>query len=168
MAQSIKLKNENYIDSTGVVHNKQLLSELLGKLDKSLICAKITGSNQTYNGSQNNIIKFNTVENKVGSNITMSSDGQFKINKNMNIKVSSYLNMAAYVNNQVPIVRIFKNEVEITQLGLTCRTTWGNDSLTISDYVISVQKNDIVTIRINGNTASVNLRTGSYCTLEEC
>ena len=29
MAQSIKLKNENYIDSTGVVHNRQLLSEIL-------------------------------------------------------------------------------------------------------------------------------------------
>ena len=29
MARSIKLKNENYIDSTGVVHNKKLLSEML-------------------------------------------------------------------------------------------------------------------------------------------
>lgn len=29
MAQSIKLKNENYIDSTGVVHNKEKLSDLL-------------------------------------------------------------------------------------------------------------------------------------------
>ena len=29
MAQSIKLKNENYIDSTGVVHNKQLLSDVI-------------------------------------------------------------------------------------------------------------------------------------------
>ena len=29
MAQSIKLKNENYIDSTGVVHNRKALSEYL-------------------------------------------------------------------------------------------------------------------------------------------
>ena len=29
MAQSIKLKNENYIDSTGVVHNRKPLSECL-------------------------------------------------------------------------------------------------------------------------------------------
>ncbi len=29
MARSIKLNDENYIDSTGIVHNKQLLNEIL-------------------------------------------------------------------------------------------------------------------------------------------
>lgn len=29
MKKSIKLKNENYIDSTGIVHNKKLLSDIL-------------------------------------------------------------------------------------------------------------------------------------------
>lgn len=31
MAKSIKLKNENYIDSTGIVHNKEKLSNILDK-----------------------------------------------------------------------------------------------------------------------------------------
>lgn len=164
MARSIKLKNENYIDSTGVVHNKKTLNTYL---NKSLICAKITGSHQTYNGSQNNVITFNTVESNINNGFTMTSNGNFKTNKDMSIKVSAYLNLASYSNNQIPIVRIFKNEDEIALFGITCPTSWANNPLYIANYFMDVQKGDVVTIRIHGNNSSVSVRTGSYCTLEE-
>ena len=32
MSKSYKMKNDNYIDSTGIVHGRKLLSDLLGKL----------------------------------------------------------------------------------------------------------------------------------------
>ena len=32
MSKSIKLKGNNYIDSTGIVHNRQLLSDLLSNI----------------------------------------------------------------------------------------------------------------------------------------
>ena len=34
MSKSIKLKNNNYLDSKSVVHNKQLLSDIVDKLNK--------------------------------------------------------------------------------------------------------------------------------------
>jgi len=42
MAKSIKLKNNNYVDSTGIVHNRTTLNNYIGKMDANC--------NQVING----------------------------------------------------------------------------------------------------------------------
>lgn len=53
MSQSLKLKDNNYWDSKGIVHNKQLLSGILNSF-----CFKNFGS---YNG-----LDFNNLRNQIG------------------------------------------------------------------------------------------------------
>lgn len=45
MARSIKLKNENYIDSTGIVHNKEKLSTVLDNLKAKVLYENTGGTN---------------------------------------------------------------------------------------------------------------------------
>lgn len=45
MAQSIKLKNENYIDSTGIVHNKETLYNILNNLYEWKLIGSVNGTN---------------------------------------------------------------------------------------------------------------------------
>lgn len=53
MPKSMKLSNENYIDSTGIVHNKKLLSDILNGLHsvkfENLWSGRLTTNNTTVN-----------------------------------------------------------------------------------------------------------------------
>lgn len=44
MARSIKLKNENYIDSTGVVHDKKKLSDVLNNIFEWKLVGSVNGT----------------------------------------------------------------------------------------------------------------------------
>ena len=49
MAKSIKFKNDNYIDSTGVVHNKTKLSDILNYSTEPILIGKwIDGKKKVY------------------------------------------------------------------------------------------------------------------------
>lgn len=49
--ESFKFKNDNYLDSKGIVHNKTLLSDLLNNLFNKLKITKITTNAKTYLGT---------------------------------------------------------------------------------------------------------------------
>lgn len=88
MAQSIKLKNETYIDSTGVVHNRQLLSNIL---NPTILYENASGSN-------GNITLKDSIDNYAYIEIFFHADSDNAQNSvkvlspyNRNIALSSFL-----------------------------------------------------------------------------
>ena len=83
------------------------------------------------------------------------------------VKVSMYLNLGAYVDNQVPLVQIHRNDVSVTQCGITCAKAWGNDILTIANYIIPVQEGDIISLKVKSNGNDLMVRMHSLVVIEE-
>ena len=163
MAQSIKLKDENYIDSTGIVHNQKTLDTYL---DKSLICVRLN-ANTTFTSNIQKIITYNEIVKQIGNNITMISNGQFKVSKDMCVKFSFYNNFQPYVAKQFFMYRIFVNDEQKAQYGYEGGDQWGNTGSTGANFVLDVKMNDIITLQIYTENANCTLRAHSYCTLEE-
>ena len=146
--------------------NKDSLVEAINELNNnSYLCAELS-SNQTYNGSANNTINFNhTLEEN--NNGFLYNNGIFTANKQMTLSISFYLNVNSSNSGQVPIVRIFKNNTQISQSGISIRAGGGNDPLTIANMIANVSEGDTLRVTIHGNGNNVILRQNSFCTIME-
>lgn len=71
MAQSIKFKDENYIDSSGVTHNRELLSEILN--NKSNIVTVTAPAISSW-GNTKSIVPFSEVR-KIGNKLSANVNG---------------------------------------------------------------------------------------------
>lgn len=82
MSKSIKLKNDNYLDSKGIVHNKTLLSTLLDKLLKSNILYE-SSEGVTAGGNGNSVILSEPVTN-FGAILIISKNGNGIVDTKLN------------------------------------------------------------------------------------
>lgn len=112
MGKSIKLKNETYIDSTGVVHSKKLLSDILNT-PQSCCCylksgsitagtAEIRNYATTINDSDSFIINTNSITINDGiSRIKISANLniQFSTSGNAYITIKIIINGETYIRN---------------------------------------------------------------------
>lgn len=139
---------------------------LAAKLNKNAITLQLT-SNQTI-GTGYSVIQFNNTDTQIGNGLTVSSTGVIKIGAGIsNVKVSFYLNLANSANPQVPIVHILKNGSNLQQSGASIvGNTNSNFPLTIVNYLVEVEENDLISIEIAGNSANVTIRNGSFMTIE--
>lgn len=133
---------------------------------KSAITLQLT-SNQTIRTGYS-VIQFNNTDTQIGNGLTVSSTGVIKIGAGIsNVKVSFYLNLSNSANPQVPIVHILKNGSNLQQSGASIvGTTNSNFPLTIANYLVEVEENDLISIEIAGNSANITIRTGSFMTVE--
>ena len=78
MAQSIKLKNENYIDSSGITYNRELLSNVLTELKLIILYSNDSGSagNITLN---NSISNYSNIEIIYGTDNHIQSSGKIPV-----------------------------------------------------------------------------------------
>lgn len=64
MSKSFKFKNENYLDSTGIVHNKQKLNEILYGFSKAYYGGKILNANDFTKSGIYTFDTNNTISNR--------------------------------------------------------------------------------------------------------
>lgn len=154
------LSDLNTTDKSSVVNSINEIN------NKSAITLKLT-SNQNV-GTGYSVIQFNNTDAQIGNGLTVSSTGVVKIGSGIsNVKVSFYLNLANTATPQVPIVHILKNGSNLQQSGASIvGTTNSNFPLTISNYLVEVEENDLISIEIAGNSANVTIRSDSIMTVE--
>ena len=107
MSKSIKLKNDNYWDSTSIVHKKKLLSDVLG--EKQI---NITSITWTYNTS----IKFFTLPYSSGTHSYIITGVVSYVETDL---YSNVMLLVTQTNNKVKIDRIVGNSLnEYTANGI--------------------------------------------------
>ena len=134
------------------------------KINKSIICIQ-TKSNITYGGSDN-IMQFSNIVLQNGNGLTYEN-GIFTANKKMIVGVSYYLNNNGQSGERVPIVRIYKNDEQVSQAGTTIRENNGNDPLTVANFPILLEKGDKIKVTYNGNGGNIIVRSSSFITVME-
>ena len=145
----------------------KLLNDKINEINnKSAITVKCN-SNINYNGQNADVtVNFTDVSLQKGSNLSYFN-GIFTAQKATTIAVSYYFNNASNSGEMVPIIRIWKNDTQVHQAGITLRATYGNDPLTIANFLIDLEEGDTVKITYNRNSGNGTLRSGSYITLME-
>lgn len=105
----------------------------------------------------------------IGNKITLQNNGTFIIGANVSkIKVSGIINFTSS-NNGVYGINIYRNLSR--QAAVYKNKTSGQyEQITVSDYIIDVQENDIITLKlyidVSGNSANLQA-SGTYLTIEE-
>ena len=161
----VKIGNGLVISEDGTLNLEELVAH-----DTSALVLSRSENLTVTNSTDWAPIAFNNVDVKIGSNITVDETQTYaaKIGAGLEyVKVSMYLNLGAYADGQVPLVQIHKNDVSITQYAITCQKAWGNDLLTISNYIIPVQEGDIISLKAKGNNNDLMIRTYSLMVIEE-
>ena len=146
MANSIKLKNNNYLDSTGIVHNRELLSTILNKFNLNVYDNKTSGTitgggtlsglNVTIQQNQDGSLA------KIYGQIDISTNG-----KTGNVIISSNLRPTSEIVVKGIVYRSITNSSYVRNnciLNLTISTN-GNISI---PYVYAVNANDACRISI--------------------
>ena len=154
------LSNLNTTDKTSLVN---AINEVNNKSAITVKCA----STMTYNSQNADVaVNFTDVSLQKGSNLSYSN-GIFTAKKPMTVAVSYYFNNASNSGEMVPIIRIWKNNTQVHQGGITLRVNSGNDPLTIANFLIDLEEGDTVKITYNRNNGNGALRSNSYITLIE-
>ena len=160
------LESTSSTDALSANQGKLLNDKINETNNKSAITVKCN-SNINYNGQNADItINFTDVSLQKGSNL-LYSNGIFTAKKLMTVTVSYYFNNASNSGEMVPIIRIWKNNTQVHQAGISLRATYGNDPLTIANFLIDLKEGDTVKITYNRNSGNGTLRSGSYITLME-
>lgn len=160
------LESTSATDALSANMGKKLNDKINETNNKSAITVKCN-SNINYNGQNADVtVNFTDVSLQKGSNLSYSN-GIFTAQKAKTIAVSYYFNNASNSGEMVPIIRIWKNDTQVHQAGITLRATYGNDPLTIANFLIDLEEGDTVKITYNRNSGNGTLRSGSYITLME-
>lgn len=130
----------------------------------------MASENKQY--AQNNYLvvdAYDNVINKLGTNIEMTSNGQFKVNKDINLLFSFYNNVQPWsAGNQLIMYKIsINNEEPYMQQGFECGSQWGNSGQSLSNFVLKLKKDDTVALKIYSQGNTCTLRSGSLITLVE-
>ena len=165
--------NEN-ADSVGNLSNlnttdKTSLVNAINEVNNKSAITVMVSENKQY--AQNNYLvvdAYNEIINQIGNNITMTSNGVFKVNKGMNLFLSFYNNIQPRSANQLIMYRVTVNNEDIySQAGFECGNQWGNSGQTLAPFVLKLNKNDTVSIKLYASENTCTVRASSYITLIE-
>ncbi len=168
MSKRIKYKNEILLDSSGIVHNKKLLSEILNSIN--IMTATLTNDYSLSNTSQWQIYKLNLKKySSFGEKLTISNGG-IKIGPNISyIKINANVNFNS--SDNIGDVMIYKNNSSINYTRSAPKSQ--SRSTSTSNILIDVAEGDIIYLYIYSDTASKTInvsgnssRADTYLTVE--
>lgn len=161
MAKSYKLK-KGYIDSTGIVHNRVKLSDIL---DNKICVRNSTENITTTSESQEVTIPLNTIVNKQGNKFTLNDDGSITIGKGITqIEASFMTSMQITSSGQTyQEFRITKNGTKIGG-GVQIRKSDTLQTPIVHNPVpIDVQEGDIIAAKVfNRLAGSITLMYSQF------
>lgn len=139
MAKSFKYKDDNYLDSTGIVHNKILLSEIL---NRDFI--KVTLSSQpTMTAGEYTKVPFDTLWEEINENNT------FSFNKNGEITITNEYVKKVHITASVLDASWGENSIylEIRKNGSGIKNTYIKQQSNVKNEVdIVVTKGDVLSV----------------------
>lgn len=136
--------------------------------NKSAIMVKANANKQYAKNNYLVVDAYNEIINQIGNNITMTSNGVFKVNKGMNLFLNFYNNIQPSSANQLIMYRVTVNNEDIySQAGFECGNQWGNSGQTLAPFVLKLNKNDTVSIKLYASENTCTVRASSYITLIE-
>lgn len=163
MAKSIKFKNDTYLDSTSIRHNKELLSDILNKTNEIIT---VSLSSQLNNLTADGDIVFDKYV-SIGNKLTLNN-GKVKIGANVKkVKVSG----ACFIDtaNSTGYLWLFINRNDsIVASNLTAGATIYK-SCSIATRVIEVSEGDLISLEIDntgGTPYSIRSGHNTYLTVE--
>lgn len=150
--------------------NKTSFVGAINEVNSKSSITVMASENKQY--AQNNYLvvdAYDNVINKLGTNIEMTSNGQFKVNKDINLLFSFYNNVQPWsAGNQLIMYKIsINNEEPYMQQGFECGSQWGNSGQSLSNFVLKLKKDDTVALKIYSQGNTCTLRSGSLITLVE-
>lgn len=164
--KSIKLKDNHYIDSTGVVHNRGLLSTLLNNmltninkcLDKNIIEAYIDNT-ITTNGEWYNLNFNNSV--RTGTKLRLSN-GKVYIGAGVSkVRVSACFFTEEVNSSNISYLWFFikKNNSSEEATSIMSGTPVHFQTVVISDVIVNVTEGDYINVLVNNpNYGSKNIK----------
>lgn len=150
MAKSIKLNNETYIDSSGVIHEKQTLDIIIANIQANISknsCINVICSSGSASISAGEQIPFNSIYAKVGDKFSLSSNS-VKIGAGVKmVEVSATI--WAYTSSRSWFSLYKNDELVATTIGKSGADSY--TTLNITPKVLNVSEND--TLLIKSSTA---------------
>lgn len=159
--RSIKLKNDNYLDSTSIVHNKEKLSDVLTTNAMTINLSKNT--EVTVSGKYSYVaVPFDNTENSYGDKLVFKNN---KIYIGAGVKK---VRVSANGMDQGPIgTHIFnlQHNFNILSTGYTYHhVTTNYETIAFSSKIIEVNEGDHFGMNIGGNVTGTYTIAGTTCT----
>lgn len=145
MSKSIKYKNNTYLDSSSITHNKEILSKHLNNINSSCFCILNNGNlkeerQATFETTEITGDAF-TIEN---NNIKIQNAKRIRISANISLQFQqsgqSFIMIKIVKNNDI----ILRNYAFSNNMAL-----YFYDSCNISSFELDVNKNDIIKMYIS-------------------
>lgn len=155
MAKSFKFKNNNYVDSTGIVHNKTLLSTLLDKLlnvvPTKYLLATISDSSHVSNVDWTKMLLIKSEGNVKNTELTVENN-VIKVGKNISrLKISASVFCEGIVNGAYIWGAICVND---SRACMTITSGTYYQSAIFPPKIINVQENDLISLQLNTSSSS--------------
>ena len=149
------LSNLNTEDKSSLVN---AVNEILNKSYFTID----TNSNISI-GQGDNTINFDNIlaQNQIAFT---NNSGIFTANKDCIISVNYHLNLNGS-SGQVPIIRIWKNNTQLSQSGI--QIYGSNNPISVANFIIPLNTGDTFKITLNGNTGNVTVRLKSFISIVE-
>lgn len=161
MSNSYKPKNNKYIDSTSIVHNRKSLSRIL---EKSTITASISDNYKIQaNATYEQLILDTSNVKGTGFSVITENNNVNKGGIKIGAGIEKVLISAKVVFNTVSAgtkwLSIYKNNSVIVAFPAVISD---RNALVIPDIQIDVAQNDVVVARVQGNANDVIRGTSAY------
>lgn len=162
--KTYKLKNV-YIDSTGIMHKKRLLSDIL---DTAGITAYLVTDTTFANNSEYDI-EVKRLHTKVGNGFEITDEGNIKCKRAGIVRISAQETIKnKQGGNAIPRIRI--NNSCIAEISTRAYSNHVNNAYTFANKLIVVNAEDIIKLRIGNWTGEDLIVSGglekTYITVE--
>lgn len=163
--KKIQFKNKPNTDTPINDDNLNLLQE---NIEEALVKQSIfLGMNEQTGYSSATPVAFNKVKNRNGEQLILENNF-IKIGTGiLKIRIDVYLSVGAYEAKQVPLLRLYKNDEQIAQTGISCIEAWSTENLILVGVIVDVVEGDLIKAYITGNSNSVIVRSISTMTVEQ-
>lgn len=156
---SIKLKNYKYWDSSSIMHNRKLLSDILNYNKRLLAMNKSSGSKTYISG---NYIPFNDeIYNNSNGKIVFENNGLITINHTGYIKISFNVWIYAAASAR-PWIRLNHYNKNITIAEAIDDNSSQYITLGVSNVIVKVDSGDTFGVEVL-SAANFNINKGSGC-----
>ncbi len=163
MSKSIKLNNDLYLDSSGIVHNKTTLKELLELNAITVGLSANTTFNITSAWSYANVTFNKTIRN-FGTKLSLSNNG-IKIGKGVNhVRVTGSAMLNGIANGDMYIALKHNSSVLAESYYRPSNSTYYG-TITLPNQIISVTEGDMIYMSYGaGATGSLKIAGSNYTT----
>ena len=170
--RTIKFENNDYLDSTGIVNNKEKLSDLLKRKNSFITLIRTTDLEftTTVNWERNFVAMQSSINNGNGYLIDDGNGRSISIGKNVKrVKVVGWLALYANDKNSAVEVMIQKNNLETSAYELGATNNISTTLYKTATQILSVNEGDKLDLNITlSNIGTYKIYSGNNSLRQSC